>query len=349
MTDSRRPAPRGGRRLARAFGSLVDVFPSSRVEPAADPFTAALAVVLNDFAVAAEREISAEWPRVAGRLGGALEAASPAPTSPAVARPPFSAGEPDAAGGPPFSAGEPDAAGRSPFSAGEPDAAGSARPRDLGESDAFRILPGPRQRPPRDEEVAWPDDREPTGGFAAPVRRSRQTAAVQLGPGGWRYLVDLLGDVLWSAIAAWQVPPGVAATVVRLAWAEVLDRREFVDDDAEAAIRLLEAVRSGAIQQILQAESAWSEPARAGDDLPDSVAWERYAMQVSIVWQEYFLQYSGTGSMPDKNEIHQHLIALVRGSYLDPDQDRTLFRDMLDPPPLPVREAQHQVMAGIAT
>lgn len=297
MTDSRRPAARGGRGLARAIGSLVDLFPARRPavrgKHAGDPSAAALGAVLDDVGAAAEREITGEWPRVAGRLGSSVggrsaDGGSPAPTSPA---------------------GE--------ASAADPQGDGRARPRDLAEADAVRV-------------PARPDPQ--------PIGRPRQTAAVHLGPGGWRYLVDVLGDVLWSVLAAWQVPPEVAATVVRLAWARVLEQRESMDDDPEVAIGLLEAVHSGAIQQILRAAGAGPDPLRFGDYL-----------HVATAWQEYFGQYRGTGGMPDRDEIHQRLITLVRESYVDASQDRTLFRDMLDPPPPLVREAQHQVMAGITT
>ena len=301
MTDSRRPAPGAGRRLARALGSLVDLVPGRRAERAGDPVVEATAAVLSDFAVAAEREISAEWPRVAGRLGSTIDAGSPAPTSPAVAAPPALPARPalPALSGPAGSPGE--------------------RPRDLGESDAFRILPARRSD--------------------APIGRPRQTAAVHLGPAGWRYLVDLLGDVLWSVIAAWQVPPEVAATAVRLAWERVLASRDVVDDDADVAIRLLDAVRGGAIQQMLQ----------GADDVSQRTAGRRHAARTAVVWQEYFLRYLGTGVMPDKDEIRQRLIALVRDGFVDPSQDRAMFRDMLDPPPPAVREAQHLIVAELTT
>jgi hypothetical protein len=131
----------------------------------------------------------------------------------------------------------------------------------------------------------------------------------------------------------------VAATAVRLAWARVLEERDLVDDDADAAVRLLDAVRGGAVQQIL----------RASGDPEERAAGQRQASQTSAVWQEYFLPYLGTGVMPDKDEIRQRLVALVRDSFVDPSQDRAMFRDMLDPPPPPVREAQHAVLAGITS
>jgi len=284
MNDSGRPGRRRGRGLVSALGSLVDLVPRRRARHAGDPFTGAAASVLNDFATAAEREISDQWPRAAGRLGSAIDDGSSAPTSPAVVAAPGSPGE---------------------------------RPRDLGESDAFRIVPARRAD--------------------LPISRPRQTAAVRLGPAGWRYLVDLLGDVLWSVIAAWQVPPEVAATAVRLVWAQVLQERDQLDDDAAAAIRLLAAVRGGTVEQIL--EAAGDEPA----------AGERHAAETSAVWQEYFLHYLGTGVMPDKDEIRQRLIALVRDGFVDPSRDRMVFRDMLDPPPPLVREAQHAVTVGITS